>query len=348
MSQEVKVSVIIPIYNAETTLETCLKSVIKQTLKKIEIICINDGSTDRSLEILKTYESQFPHKLQVINQSNKGVWEARQKGIEVSQGKYIAFLDSDDKVSHLWLEKLYEQAITTQADITICGYERIEINKKNTSCIEMTQFGYKIFQIDEAPDILLALNTALWNKLFKSSYLKKMPKLKQPPRVLEDVMFLLLLFLEIKRISFVPEALYSYYVRTGTAMTTINQKDLLEVEQGFLEVKEIFQKRKATDKLQIVLAIKTFFHMGASMGYRLPRKDIKAYKNMQKEIRSYLNQNFKAWNKNVMLRFYHIVKVAPYNKKLWVIHKAYKYHGLQLFMKCYSKMNGLLKRYVRW
>lgn len=348
MRQVVKISVIIPIYNAEATLEICLKSVLRQTLEEVEIICINDGSSDGSLEILKIYQAQFPHKLQVINQPNKGVWHARQKGIEVSQGIYIAFLDSDDMVSPYWLEKLYEQAVVTEADVTVCGYERIEGGKSNISYIEMTQFGKRTFQVKETPDVLVALNTALWNKLFKSQYLKVMPKLEHPPRVLEDVIFLLLLFLDINTVSFVPEALYSYYVRTGTAMMTINEEDLLMVEQGFLEVKKIFEERGAVAQLQTVLAIKAFFHMGASMGYRLPRKDIKVNKKLQKEIRTYLNQNFNNWQKNDMLKLQHILKIAPYNKKLWIIQKVYKYHGIHLFMKCYTKMNGLFKRHVRW
>ena len=95
----IKVSVIIPVYNVEKYLRECLESVINQTLKDIEIICINDGSTDKSYEILKEY-AKLDHRIRILNQSNMGQSAARNRGLEIAKGKYVYFMDSDD-----WLEK---------------------------------------------------------------------------------------------------------------------------------------------------------------------------------------------------------------------------------------------------
>ena len=115
----VKISVIIPVYNSENYLEECLNSVIKQTLKNIEIICIDDGSTDNSSHILQMY-SKFDNRFTLIKQKNKGSGISRNKGIEKSKGKYVSFLDSDDMYyNDFSLELLYNKANKNKA--IICG-----------------------------------------------------------------------------------------------------------------------------------------------------------------------------------------------------------------------------------
>ena len=115
----IKVSVIIPIYNSEAYLEKCLQSVINQTLKEIELICVNDGSTDNSLEILQRYALKY-NNIIVINQENCGVGKSRNKGIDIAKGKFVAFMDSDDFYpDYDVLECLYNSAI--ENDVHICG-----------------------------------------------------------------------------------------------------------------------------------------------------------------------------------------------------------------------------------
>jgi glycosyltransferase involved in cell wall biosynthesis len=115
---EEKVSIIVPIYNVELYLEECLDSIINQTYKNIEIILVNDGSTDRSGEIIESYTLQ-DKRIIIMNQSNKGVSGARNAGIEKALGKYILFVDSDDMLLTTAIEILYQKANETDADIVI-------------------------------------------------------------------------------------------------------------------------------------------------------------------------------------------------------------------------------------
>ncbi len=127
-----KISVIIPVYNTEKYLEQCLNSVINQTLKDIEIICVNDCSTDNSLEILKEY-SQKDKRIKIIDlKENKGVSNARNIGINKAEGEYIGFVDSDDWIDDNYYETLYNLAITKSSDIAkgnICEHINHKIQK---------------------------------------------------------------------------------------------------------------------------------------------------------------------------------------------------------------------------
>ena len=111
----VKVSVIIPVYNVEPYLKQCMDSVVGQTLKDIEIICVDDGSTDGSLDILREYAAE-DNRIQIIEQKNAGAGAARNNGMRHATGKYLSFLDSDDFFEPRMLEKAYDLAEKDQAD----------------------------------------------------------------------------------------------------------------------------------------------------------------------------------------------------------------------------------------
>ena len=122
----IKISVIIPIYNDEKYLEECVKSVMGQSLKEIEIICINDGSTDRSLEILKALSTDSPNII-IINQKNMGAGIARNNGINAARGKFVAFMDGDDYYpSEDVLECLYNTALKENTQVCRGSYSQID------------------------------------------------------------------------------------------------------------------------------------------------------------------------------------------------------------------------------
>lgn len=126
-----KISVIIPVYNASKYLKECLDSVVNQTLKDIEIICVNDGSTDNSLSILEKY-AQNDDRIKIINQENKGLSEARNVAIEVASGDYIGFVDADDYINLSFYENLFNRAEETKSDIVSCEYMyRFKDRQKN-------------------------------------------------------------------------------------------------------------------------------------------------------------------------------------------------------------------------
>ena len=175
-----KISVIIPVYNVETYLRECLNSVINQSYTNLEIICINDGSTDNSLKILEEYAKK-DKRFVIINQENQGQGIARNLGIKASRGNYIFFLDSDDYILSGTLEKLHKKIMETKSDIVSTQtevfseeetpeiQERLRKIKKwfNNFVAENYQMNYQNFINN-----IEYLNCTVWGKLYTSSFLK--------------------------------------------------------------------------------------------------------------------------------------------------------------------------------
>lgn len=165
------VSIVIPVYNVEKYLKQCLDSIINQTLKNIEIICIDDGSTDNSLNILKEYANKDTRFI-ILQQENLHAGIARNAGLKIAKGKYIIFLDSDDFFELDMLEKMYNKIIQDDSDMVACGFYKYDNNTKkiknrpiadafiNKSPFQPLDLGLNIFSFT---------NPAPWTKLFKKS-----------------------------------------------------------------------------------------------------------------------------------------------------------------------------------
>lgn len=125
-NSHIKISVILPVYNAEKYIQKCIDAILKQDIKEIEIIAVNDCSADKSLCILKQYNKQYA-ALKIINhKTNIGTGAARNKAIKEAAGKYITFIDSDDWIGNKYLETLYIEAIKTNADIVFSNMKMVE------------------------------------------------------------------------------------------------------------------------------------------------------------------------------------------------------------------------------
>lgn len=149
---KIKVSIIVPVYKVEKYLRRSMDSLVNQTLEEIEIICINDGSPDNCLEILKEYKEKFSNKnIVIIDKKNEGVWKGRFDGIKAAKGEYIGFTDSDDYVTLDYAEKLYNAAKSSQADISVCGFYRVDVETEHIFSTEMTQFAGKIIDMKMNP-----------------------------------------------------------------------------------------------------------------------------------------------------------------------------------------------------
>lgn len=120
-----KVSIIIPVYNGEQYIEACLHSILEQTYSNIEIICINDGSTDTSRQILDDYHKKYPRQVFVYHQENQGIGNTRNRGIKEATGKYLMFADNDDTLQSDYVERMVTEIDREQADMAIAGYRKI-------------------------------------------------------------------------------------------------------------------------------------------------------------------------------------------------------------------------------
>lgn len=226
------ISVIIPVYNVEQYLEECLDSVINQTYNNIEIIAINDGSKDRSLDILKKYASTYPIK--IFDQENKGNSIARNRGIDLAKGKYINFLDSDDYLSLDAYENLINQMEKNDVDLIRFAAEPfvdgVDYN------IDKNQYDFSKYyeegKVYEKEEFLASLQQSLLQKSFsaspclfivKSEIIKK-NQIKFTPGIrYEDELFTLEVFLNVNRAMYDPNFYYKRRYRANSIMTTQKQ-----------------------------------------------------------------------------------------------------------------------------
>ena len=160
-----KVSVIVPAYNASEYIRKCLDSLVNQTLEDIEIIVVNDGSTDNTLDILKEYKDSII----LIDQKNKGVATTRNIGISKAKGQYIAFVDSDDYVDKKMFEILYNEAISNDYDMVCCDFKYFDDNKVWDGVIDLKS---NINNLEDKKKYFVNMFPVIWNKIYKAEKIK--------------------------------------------------------------------------------------------------------------------------------------------------------------------------------
>lgn len=224
---EIKVSVIIPIYNMEKYIEQCISSIINQTLKEIEIICVDDGSTDSSLEILKKFAIR-DKRIIIYQQKNSGVAVARNKGIELARGEYLSILDADDFFDKDMLLNSYNSIKNLESDI--CVFRTMKFNELDgTTDYLKTSIRDSllptpdtfVFTPEVIQDRLFSIFTLwAWDKLFKTSFIKKNKILFQNQRTTNDAGFVAVALALSKQINI---------CNTAFAIHRYNRKDSLSV-----------------------------------------------------------------------------------------------------------------------
>ena len=206
----VKVSVVVPVYNVYKYLTRCLDALVNQTLSDIEIICVNDGSTDNSAEILKEFADK-DKRIIVINQENAGLSVARNTGMAQAKGEYIGFVDSDDWVDLDFFEKLYNAAKNNDCDIAVADFVREHPNKKPKR-LNITE--EKIFETPE--DKYMVCKTyregCVWNKIYRNEFLKSINLQFVPGMYYEDRDFTARSLYYSKKLVTVPNTYYRYFV----------------------------------------------------------------------------------------------------------------------------------------
>ncbi|MCR2822010.1 glycosyltransferase [Lederbergia panacisoli] len=219
------VSIIVPIYNVETYLERCIDSLINQSLQDIEIILVNDGSKDRCGEICEKYAREEP-RIKVIHKQNGGLSSARNSGLGIASGKYIAFIDADDWVERGMFEVLVKNSIKHNSDLVVCNYrsvysvEKIQNSKACLSLdeglIEVNKLGISRYILDFFLPFKHAYS--VWNKLYKHDLIRLHNIRFEPNQEIfaEDLLFNLYYLCHTKLISTTPEVLVNYFQRPNS------------------------------------------------------------------------------------------------------------------------------------
>lgn len=261
------VSIVVPCYNAERTIESCLDSLLSQGFQGLEIICVNDGSKDKTADILDSYRLRYPEVV-VVNQENSGAWSARLSGIQKAKGDYIMFLDSDDVAVPGFIVKMYELASSINCDLAVCGFNRVDIGTGKLMSAEFCK-PLGSFSLKKDPGRLLQINPAPWNKIYKASLLKHSYRLSVAPVMLDDLSLLLLALLwSDGLISYLPEALVEYRVHGDSTINSINPGQLKDAIAAMAEIRSYYKSCNPVEMLEAFDAV-AFAHIVVSMSFRL-------------------------------------------------------------------------------
>lgn len=332
-----KVSIVVPCYKVERFLPRCLDSLVFQTLPDIEVICINDGSPDKCLDILIHYQEQYSDKIVVIDKVNEGVWKGRRDAIAEARGEYIGFVDSDDFVEPDFCERLYTSCKDNSADISVCGFNRLDVESEAVLSTELAE-GRPSFSAKEHPEYLLQLNGAPWNKLFKASLLKNMYDFATPPKIFDDMMMHLLVYPGVDKVSFVSKPLVNYIIREGSIMTTIDESKVGLTYSCMLEVKRHYEDVGASRNLMSFLDAAAFLHLGVSLVYRISTDRTADLSKMIKDNRAYLNTYFSGWSSNAVISLSNAVTKKGVFLKVYFARLIYKMHLMAPAMAAYRAM----------
>ncbi|MDO5424157.1 MAG: glycosyltransferase [Eubacteriales bacterium] len=254
MENQVKVSVIIPVYNAENYLRQNLNSILEQSLREIEVICVDDGSTDGSMKILREFEEK-DKRVHVLAQKNQYAGVARNHGMSIAKGEYFVFFDADDFFDHTMLEEMYEACQKDHAQICVCDGRIYDDNTKEYHSVDYLLKQNDIPQIrpfswQDMPEKIFNFTTsAPWNKMFERNFLEKEGLLFQELRRANDLFFCNMALAMAERITIVKKEFANY--RRGQASLQQTKDDSpLDFYYAMQELKKGLQKAGIFSKVE--------------------------------------------------------------------------------------------------
>ncbi|MGN0013860.1 MAG: glycosyltransferase [Candidatus Gastranaerophilaceae bacterium] len=234
VDKQTKVSIIMPVSNADKYLQECLESVVNQSLRELEIICINDASKDNSIKILEDY-SKKDKRIKIINLKEKsGQGRARNIGVEKASGEYIGFVDADDYVDLTMFEKMYTSIFDKKADIAMCRAlvynDKTNVVNQDDAYYSLACFNEKFFKKTfthfDTTSFWDKINVAVWNKLYRAEFLKSSKVNFPEGYIYEDVPFFYATYTQAKKVVLVEDSLYFYRINSQNSTMTKTDKNV--------------------------------------------------------------------------------------------------------------------------
>ena len=237
------ISVVVPVYNAEKYLKECVDSLLSQTFRDVEFIFVDDGSTDRSVEILEEYQKK-DGRIQILRQQNQYAGVARNNGMKAATGKYIIFLDADDFFEHTMLEEAYNCAEQNSAEIAVFSFYYYDNTTGQLTPRVKANLPDTVFSVNQCGDTFFAdVYAAPWNKLYLRSFIEKTGIEFQPLRKFNDNYFVLITSCLASKIVFLDKRLVFYRVNNKTSLqgnTTSGRELFID---ALAPIKKELQKR---------------------------------------------------------------------------------------------------------
>ncbi len=299
-----KLSIIIPVYNVEEYLKDCLNSVLKQRFTDYEVICINDGSTDNSLQILNEYKLKYP-QIKIIDQENKGLSAARNKGIEKATGDYILFLDSDDWLVDNALEML-ANAIVDEDFIVFNGKRFIEDSGVEEADMgveekELSGWGYYnkyALQSRKFHFVCVVL------RAYKRSFLLNNNLFFEDGLYHEDNLFTPIACYYAQKVKVIPDVLYVYRIRKGSITTNQSFKSLTDIIQVANKLSDFFIPKTDIDKSVVYRDLASYYPniLVMAQQYGFSNRLELLYKEMNLDMYKIITHN------TINVLFYYLIK----------------------------------------
>ena len=321
--EEIKISVIIPVYNVEKYIRQCLESVINQTLKNIEIIVVNDGTKDNSMKIAEEYLSD--KRIRIINKENGGQSSARNAGMREAKGKYICFIDSDDFIEKTMMEELYNKIEETNSDVVESGISLYDNKTHKIKERENKKYSYT----GKGSYLWGEYTTEVCNKIYKKDFLIANNIFFEEGMIHEDDLFTIRILFSTNKICHIQKSFYYYRInRCGSTMTNVNLEKRLQALQRIVEKIKEYQKMMQTDIFSfLMLKVLEIYYLIEI--YEINNENIK--KEKIKELEESIKINWEKLSKEEKEILKNILKEKIVNKKA--------FYNINLMNKFYWKNN---------
>lgn len=292
----VKVSVIVPVYNTEKYLRRCLDSLVGQTLDGMEILLVDDGSTDSSTEIMKEYEEKYNDRVKVFTKENGGQATARNLGIQKSQGRYIGFADSDDYVDTKMFETMYLVAEKEQCDLVECHYHYLSEEQNREK--ELKTRG-DIREYKNQKDMLINPQVSPWNKLYRREVLMHEGVDFPEGLIYEDTAFYIKTIPFVKKQRYVDEHFVYYFLRETSTMNSNKSRKVGNIFPVLTNLLDFYKKNHWYETYQEELEYFCVKLLLCSSLSRIGRiQDGKLAEELYDATFSFLQANFPQYRKN--------------------------------------------------
>ena len=302
-----KLSIIVPIYNVEKYLDKCLASLVNQTLKEIKIILVNDGSKDRSYEIIEKYLSY--DNIFYFYQENRGLSEARNLALKYAEGEYIGFVDSDDYIEPDMFEKMYQRAVKDNIDMVICNMDVVYEDRIEKHPISVDE--NKIYNRDEIIDEFLtkhSVNGFVFNKLFKAELFTEGKLLFEKGVKYEDIPVTFQAICKSNTFAFINEPLYKYIQRNDSITRSISLQERKYLCEAFENGGKVLKENNIAnmDKKYSYYVLKGM--MSAFRKMKLMKNDNES-KKIRELLLKVLKDNSNKFYKNEQLSYKDKIKI---------------------------------------
>ncbi|WP_417428718.1 glycosyltransferase family 2 protein [Halpernia sp.] len=328
-----KVSIIVPVYNVEKYLEKCLNSLVKQTLDEVEILVINDGSTDSSEKIIELFQNKFPNKIKAFKKENGGLSDARNFGLDKATGDFIGFVDSDDYASLEMFQEMYDLAKKYSAEMVICNLQKVDENGIVTQKLTQIPNLPEVFNLKENFSVFPDLSYFACNKLFKKELFEGMRFKKNMH--FEDIELIPQLLLKSNILAQTQAFHYQYFERIDSISKTHTEKGL-DILKAINLVEQAFEKSQYSMQIKELKNFKILEGVYTFLAYSAFVKNDEISKKLHLVYCDFVKKNnielweilfYKRFGKNYLLSL-------PKNK---IIYYLFYFFGLHNWLRKFIK-----------